>query len=413
MAKKLTKTMDGVALFNKIRATLSLNFRDRVPEASQETLAQIGYMMTANTMQIYANEWLDALIMRIGMTLFNNKALRDKLARFRRGTLEYGDIIQEIGIEIIKAKTYRGPELYGPGEICEPNPWCKEKPDVRVQYHRRNRQEFYKQTIFRETLKKSFTAQAGVTTLVEAIVERIYSSARADEYLWSKEMFSGYLNPPTGTGMTLAPDQLQLLDAPITDDTSAKAWIQTLREGAELLSFNANNFNPERLTTYSDPSDMELFVRRGITPLIDVETMAGAFNPNYLQYGYEPVILDDFGSNEIVTISGNQYQPVAFLADKDMFRILDNLREFHSLFNPEGLYWNYWLHVWQTYTISYMKNCMVFLEPYTPTPGGRRNLIKLENDCLRISTQEITDPSDLTTGRIKAMSDNSISDNPI
>jgi uncharacterized protein YjdB len=46
--------------------------------------------------------------------------------------------------------------------------------------------------------------------------------------------------------------------------------------------------------------------------------------------------------------------------------IIDNLYNFTEQYNGEGLYWNYWYHVWKTFSISPFAQSVVFV-PGTPS----------------------------------------------
>lgn len=48
----------------------------------------------------------------------------------------------------------------------------------------------------------------------------------------------------------------------------------------------------------------------------------------------------------------------AFLIDDRWFMIFDNLFEMTHFFNPEKLYWNYWLHKWNIFSISRFVNAV-------------------------------------------------------
>ena len=41
--------------------------------------------------------------------------------------------------------------------------------------------------------------------------------------------------------------------------------------------------------------------------------------------------------------------------------IFDNLYNFTEQYNGEGLYWNYWYHVWKTFSVSPFANASVFV----------------------------------------------------
>lgn len=377
-----------IRIFNTIRATLSLDWQNRIPAMSKTNFNEYNTMITRNDLQLYWNEWLDALLNKIGLTVVRSRLLRNKLARFKSGTMEYGDIIEELGVEIMDPQTYQGPELYDEGELCLPNPFCKEKPDVRSHFHKRNREEFYQRTIFRETLKKSFRTPGGLSTFVEALIQTLYSASAADEYLWTKELFSKYVIDPV---IPLAPDQIITLTNNIADDTSSKQFILALKVALEDLSFNSNNFNPERLTTYNESGEMVLLVRKGIIPVITVESLSAAFNESRLAINVDIVIVDDFGTNTVNHIPAGpgagpndvldaDQSVAAMLVDRDWFMIYDNLRELHTIFNPKGLYWNYFYHIWQTYAVSYMKNALIFVEPEPVTVRTAPSRI-LAKDC--------------------------------
>lgn len=54
------------------------------------------------------------------------------------------------------------------------------------------------------------------------------------------------------------------------------------------------------------------------------------------------------------------------LVDRDFFMIFDNLYEFTENYNGQGMYWNYFYHVWKTLSVSPFANGVVFV-PGTPT----------------------------------------------
>lgn len=49
------------------------------------------------------------------------------------------------------------------------------------------------------------------------------------------------------------------------------------------------------------------------------------------------------------------------MVDSDWFMIFDNYQNFTEQYNSEGLYWNYWYHVWKTFSVSPFSNNAVFV----------------------------------------------------
>ena len=50
----------------------------------------------------------------------------------------------------------------------------------------------------------------------------------------------------------------------------------------------------------------------------------------------------------------------AILVDKNWYQVYDYLRTFKTAYNGEGLYWNYFYHVWMVYSLSPFANAVAF-----------------------------------------------------
>lgn len=366
----------NVCFFNGLRAALSPTFQSVIPPASVENFENIGHMMLSPDKGNVFNEWISALLNRIGQQYIRQPKARNKLSMFWRDSMVWGDIIEEIGIDLPMAKRYLEGQQDGDEDNnyqgsfdkipdCYPDPFCKEKQEAVTHFHRRNREDFYKRTIWRHTLMKAFTGQTGFGTLVEAMINVMYTANRRDQYLYCKELLSQYVNNPV---MPLAANQVVTLNTPLTDDASAKEYIRVIKNKVELMSFNSINFNPVGQTTYNDPGELVMLVKAGVNGIVDVETMAGAFSPGYLAKGVDDVIVvDDFGTNTWTGLTpddpGYDTTPgtgvLAMIFDRRFINVTPNSQEFASLYNPEGRYWNYWLHVWETYWLSYFMNVII------------------------------------------------------
>lgn len=347
------KTAQNVEFFNAVRAAAledtSLTWANRIPEASKENFARIGTVMLNPQNGQMFNEWLGTMLNRIGLNLFRAPRTRNRLERFFRGSMEWGEFIEETAVDVPRAKAYLDGKSIQALEACEPNPWCKTETKSVTHFHERNRKEYYERTVWPRQLKPAFTGEAGFNTLIDIIINSLYDANAADTYIWTKRVLHDYV---TQTRVPLKPTQTVNI-APITDNDSALAFIAALKKSALELSLNSQAFNPAGVLQYSDPSDMVLFVKQDILPFIQTYTLPGVYHDDYLTStltGY--ISLDDFGDPTSPVI--------AMMVDKDFFLIYQNMQEFTSIFNPKGLYWNYWLHVWETYAASYMKNAVIF-----------------------------------------------------
>ena len=93
----------NVDILNRIRKSASLEYKDRVPVATQANLAR-----TARTIRDYHvvwNEFIDILVNRIGLMLFNAYQFNNPLAPFKSG-MSWGSIAMEVGNNLIEAENY-------------------------------------------------------------------------------------------------------------------------------------------------------------------------------------------------------------------------------------------------------------------------------------------------------------------
>lgn len=361
----------AIAAFNQLRLTLSNDFQSRIPQASQDNFKEIGIMLLDLPENRGAmNEWLNGILNKIGLTLIRTAEARNRLAQFKTGTMEYGDIIEEIGINIPVMETYLdGERNVEDVDPCAPNPFCKVAQEHQVNYHKKNRKEFVQRTIWPDLLRRAFRGPDGYFTLINAITESMVTANTNAEYLWTKEVFSTYL---TQTVKPLTANQIITMDSPV-DSTTGKDFLRMLKYTADMLTFNSETFNPNGIMQYTDPSDMILFINPAVTAYIDTDVLAAAFNPRYLDYPHQIIKLDDFGTDtwradggDPTTITGEGFY--AALVDRRFFMIYDDVRRFETIWNPKGLYWNYWYHVWQLYAASFYRNAVFFRSPVVPTP---------------------------------------------
>ena len=56
----------------------------------------------------------------------------------------------------------------------------------------------------------------------------------------------------------------------------------------------------------------------------------------------------------------------ALMVDESWFMIFDNYYNMTEQYNGEGLYWNYWYHVWKTFSVSPFSNAVLYT---TKTPA--------------------------------------------
>ena len=356
----------SVDILNAIRNSATANYRDYVPVATQSTdsIRAIGaVIMNFPALQ---NEFLTALVNRIGRVMITSKLYENPWAVFKKGFLEFGESIEEIFVNLAK------PFQYDPA-VAESQVFKREIPDVRAAFHILNYQKFYKTTIQNEQLRQAFLSWDGITDLIAKITESMYTGANYDEfqvmkYLLARHILNGELYPVT---------------IPTVQTSNMKSIVSTIKGVSNNFEFMSGNYNLAGVANYSNKDNQYIIVNAQFDAEMDVEVLASAFNMSKADFMGRRVMVDSFGSLDTARLAeifadDNSYTALqaaeitalnaipAVLVDKDWFMIFDNLANFTEQYNGQGLYWNYWYHVWKTFSISPFANAAVFV-PGTPS----------------------------------------------
>lgn len=347
-------------ILNAIRNSASANYRDYVPVAKNaDSIKEIGtVIMDYTNLQ---NEFLSALINRIGRVMITSKMYSNPWAIFKKGILEYGETIEEIFVNIAK------PFEYDPA-VAESRVFAREIPDVRAAFHVLNYQKFYKVTIQQEQLRQAFLSLSGVTDLIAKIVQSMYTSANYDEFQVMKYLLARHI----------LNGQLKAVQIATVQESNMKSIISTIKGISNNMEFMNTTYNLAGVANYSEKGDQYFIVDGTFDATMDVEVLASAFNMDKADFLGHRVLIDSFGSLDserlaLLFANDSNYTPLttneinalnaipAVLVDRDWFMIFDNLFNFTENYNGQGLYWNYWYHVWKTFSISPFANAAVFV----------------------------------------------------
>lgn len=360
-----TLTNSSVDILNVIRENASQNYRDYVPKATPDadSVRQIGaIIMDFPALQ---NEFLNSLVNRIGRVLITSKMYDNPWAFFKKGMLEFGETVEEIFVNIAK------PFQFDPA-VAESTIFKREIPDVRAAFHIMNYQKFYKTTIQNDQLRQAFLSWQGITDLIAKIVDAMYTGANYDEFITMKYMLArhildGHMYP------TVIPE---------VTEPNMKKIVSTIKGVSNNYTFLSNKYNLAGVYTHTEKTDQYMLINANFDAIMDVEVLASAFNMDKTEFSGRRVLVDSFGSLDVERLkelfkddttfkapTEEDLQALdaipAILVDRDWFMIFDNFYNFTEQYNGEGLYWNYWYHVWKTFSISPFANNALFI-PGTP-----------------------------------------------
>lgn len=320
----------SVSVLNNIRDNASQEYKSRIPVATQENIISVGNAL--ETYELLYNEFFPALFNKIGKTMIESKLFKNKLSRFKSGTIFTQQDVEEMFIEMSKAEGKY--DKTGPNPLGRRNP-----PNVKVVYHRLNRQDYYAITIGDLDVLRVFRSEASLDTFITGLFNSVYSGAEYDEWLAMKNLLATY-DGYTNYGV-----------AEITDEATAKEFVKTLRKASQDMTFASTALNKAGVMTWTPVEKQVLFINKDVLAEVDVEVLSKAFNMGKTNIQVEVVSMDDFG--ELADTYG-------LLVDESFFRVWDTLSKMEPQRNAQGLFTNYFYHIHQILSLSPFKNAVRF-----------------------------------------------------
>lgn len=346
-----------IDILNTIRANASYEYQSLVPEvASSEDIPKVGDILYGYP--ALANQFINALVNRIALVVVKSATFNNKFAELKKGYLEFGETVEEVFVEITKAREFSV-------EKAEARELKRSLPDVRSAFHAMNWRVQYPVTIQDEDLKRAFLSIDGVQDLIARIVDSVYTAAEYDEYLLFKYLIikgvsKGQMYPVAiGAG---------------TMDESAVAFRATSNQ----LEFMSDKYNASAVHTTTPRRDQYIFMDATFNARYGVEVLASAFNMDKADYMGRLILVDDWttfdndrfaeiraNSDMIEEVTANELSIMedvkAVLVDKEWFQVYDNQNKFTEKYVASGEYWNYFYNVWKTISSSPFSNAVVFV----------------------------------------------------
>lgn len=333
--------VDYVNILNTIRANATQLYQDRVPVATKDNLSAVGNPILSY--EAVSNEFLSSLVNRIIMQMVITKRYNNPLAKFKGNELPYG--YSQINTYTNPTKAEAFSESIGESLLK------KTLPDTKTEFFNMNRQDMYPVTISEESLSLAFTNGNELTDFISSVFNAMYSGDSIDEYLMMKNLFVS----------ALASDKIvnHVVDDPILSPQNAKNFGKTLKTFGGLFKFASSNYNKyskikggteTEIITWTEPEDLLLILPTDILTELDFESLAVAFNMDKVKFLGQIIEVDNFGDSGIVGV----------VCDRHVIKVNDHKFKMKEFENGKGLYWNYFLHHWQTLSLSLMSNCVAF-----------------------------------------------------
>jgi hypothetical protein len=336
---------DMVNIMNTIRSNASSEYQNLVPQAVRDDISAVADPIL--TYQTVANEFLSTLFNRIGLAIIHHKTFKNPLSVLKKGGVPLGSDVQEILNNM------------GTGDAYDPTGskiFTVTKPDVKTIYHRMDRQQVYPVTIYEDQLRLAFNSWDKLEELLNTFVTTLYSADNRDEFVLMKNLFATAI---TDSKIVTAET------AKVTDEATGKQLVKAVRNLSTYFTYPSTQFNKyydfkpagdtgKAVETWCEKKDQIVIIRSDVMTEIDVEVLAQAFNMDKTNLMGNILEVDTFGAAD---------KCMAIVADKSWVQVYDNMEKLTSQYNGHGLFCNYWLHHWQSYSLSLFANAVALVEP--------------------------------------------------
>lgn len=324
-----------------------------------QSIKQVGEFI--NAFQPRQNQFLSALVNRIALVIIASKAYKNPWSFTKRGTIEAGETIEEIYVNLAKV------ENFDPGNTTNAllaDLFGKRKPDVQAAFHQMNYQKKYPVTVSQDQLVTAFTSMEGVANLIEYIVQSLYTAFEYDEFLMLKYMLYRLALDGKIKATTISA---------LNSEANAKAAVKKVKGISNEMTFMKTGYNMAGVYTHTPKEDQMVVIDTEVDAILDVDVLASAFNIDKVKFEGQRVLVNSFGDAEIARLdelldidegyhcfTSDELTAIGtiklFIIDRDFLMEYDKLVKMTEMPLPSSLEWQYFLHHWALFSASPFKN---------------------------------------------------------
>lgn len=351
--------MDQIKFLNSLRDWASDLYKDRVPMATRENLAEVQGIIIEDAN--VRNEFYD-IMAKVAKTIIHNKVYSNPLkADFKREEIEYGTIIEELGLDELEAKVY---------DPVDQNQYQASKPTMSALYNFENRRDLYETKSNFAQLKGAFKGNEGLANFVSAIASKLESSSEIDEFLIMKEMLKSAnyceVNIPELDGT----------------DTKVKNLVQAIRQYVSKMKYPSRDFNELGYLQFTPVEDMRIIMLEEVKNEIDLDYLAKLFHKDLASFQCEMRTVDNFNDDQ---------DTYAIICDKDFLHFYDSLRTSREVENARSLDIFYFLHVWSiVFTTKFLQAVKIRREVEPTSATISKSTLNLSISAQEEATLSIT-----------------------
>lgn len=332
-------------IMNTVRRYAPDDYKSRIPPATQGNVSE-----TLKALNGYTPSWnvfWDVLINRIGLTMVRQRSFQNPLSIARRVSLRYGEQIQEMQVNLVRAKDYSKDAMNVFGIAGR-------EPDIHQQFYTVNSRLKYDIAIpMAEMLSGAFTEETSLSALINSCMAAPYNSMENDEYLQQVELFKHY-DEFEGFFNEKVP-MFGYQDSSADAAEAGRTFTKAVRYYNDQFKFYSMDYSAEGRNRGLSTTDPQTYLVIGSSQMasLTVDMLGYMFNEQNGQ----------LATNRVVVLPKlPDPTAVAYLVGEDFLLTADKLGPLvlTSPINPQNMTQVHTLHVWRALCYSLFTNAVKF-----------------------------------------------------
>lgn len=382
-----TQGRDLSVVLNAIRSTSSSAYQTTIPLATAANIMDVGAAVL-NAPTAIRNEFMSNLYNKVGLTLIDSPVIENEFAFLKKGTLEYGQMIEDIYVGLASAEPY----LTGmhDGDTGYPDPFAVKKLPHFSAFYSTILSRQYTVTRHLTDLKKAFHTGGGVEQFVAGMMNALvsgenYDDMRATIGLLARQVEAAQTAPNFKGSIHLITDYNTKFTKTLTaancfqDQAFIQYFANQLKKYSKRLRHVRTDMNIAGVQQTLPLAKQRIMMLEDVTVDFDTNLLAWAYHADkFLLNGIDEIdawysIGANHASTPVVTpdsitvksqfkaATGANTQCVALIYDVDMVKIYNKERVASDQANNKGNYWNMFMSLEDIYACSPYKNFVAFM----------------------------------------------------
>lgn len=269
---------------------------------------------------------ITGLVNKIGKQLMLASNFEDRLPELEGEVLPFGGTIEEYFTNLVLPVAF---DDNGATALAPKRPTFEE-----IVYSYPLLKKQFATTVDDGKIENFMVGQEEYATLIATITKTLYDSLAIYKYGLKKQLLGLMIDMvPVAPG----PNSVKL--AKPTDTATAEAFAKSVKDKFEYMTNIHDDMTINgTIVASSNPEDLVLYIKEGLTSSLDIDLEGGAFNVGKVQIPVKVKSLEDFGTLSVKTLA------YAVLVDTRGVRVHTKYESVSSQPNGQGEFTNFFLN---------------------------------------------------------------------